>query len=105
MWCAVQPTTLAAIAQPTPYDTSLSLTPGGTNAGLSTPVWQLLVRNAQLEYQNVTLAVTPLSPGASAETAPNGTYRVEAGASAGNIVWNGENVPYRTCQVSRHLLQ
>lgn len=100
MCVSAQPATLAAIQGSQPYDTTLAVTPQGTNANLDTPVYQLFQRNNALSYENVTLTVAALDPGSDQTNAPNGTYRVQGGASSGNIIYDAANQPVRTCVVS-----
>lgn len=98
----VQPATLASLTEATPYDTTLYLAADGSNGGLALSPQEVLVRQATTTYENVTVSVTPL-PADSSENAPNGTYRVTAANSAGNIIWDATNEPVRTCVVSNEL--
>lgn len=92
----IDPATLASLTEATPYDTTLYLAADGSNGGLALSPQEVLVRQATTTYENVTVSVTPL-PTDSSENAPNGTYRVTAANSAGNIIWDATNEPVRTC--------
>lgn len=96
----LQPTTLAAGSGSTPYNTYLATTATGENAQLNVPAWQTFVPSTTLNYQNVTVTVTPSTSTGGGTTAPLGTYSVTGGSTKANILWDNSHQPTRTCEVA-----